>query len=341
MIDLRSDTVTKPSKGMLAAMMQAEVGDDIYGEDPTVNQLQDKVASLLGKEAALFVPSGTMGNQICLNVHAQPGDEVICESDAHIFHFESGALAKLSGIQVHQIPGSAGMMSPEHIEKAVRPSAHYYPRTSIIALENTHNMAGGTILPIEEVIPIADFARNRSLRMHLDGARLWNASAASGIGLHEYARHFDSLSVCFSKGLGAPIGSMIAGSYDFIAEALRTRKQFGGAMRQAGYLAAAAIYAIDHNFPRLQEDHVNARIFAEIIAESPALTVDLNSVMTNIVMFYTKQGLDAYQLAEQLKEEGVLLHAMSTDALRVVTHLDVSQEEVTQAAQITVNLLQS
>lgn len=341
MIDLRSDTVTKPSKAMLESMMQAKVGDDIYGEDPTVCVLQEKISEMLGKEAALFMPSGTMANQVCLNVLTNPGDEVICENDAHIFHFESGALAKLSGIQVNRLPGRAGLITAEQIAAAVRPGAHYYPRTRVIALENTHNMAGGTILPIEEIEKIARFARSNNLKMHLDGARLWNASVATGIPLDEYARHFDSVSMCFSKGLGAPIGSIIAGTSEFIASALRCRKQFGGAMRQVGYLAAAADFAILNNFSRLLDDHANARAFAEIIAESPAISVDLDSVATNIIMFHLNGENDAGKIAAQLQEKGVLLHAMGPRSIRVVTHLDVTHEQVIEAAEIIVTLFRA
>ncbi len=341
MIDLRSDTVTKPSKAMLTAMMQAEVGDDVYGEDPTVQELQKKVAKMLGKEAALFVPSGTMANQICLNVLTQPGDEVICEADAHIFHFESGALAKLSGIQVQRLPGQAGLITVEQIEAAVRPGAHYYPRTTVIALENTHNLAGGTILPLETIEQIARFANDNALKMHLDGARLWNAGAASRIALDVFSRFFDSLSMCFSKGLGAPVGSIIAGSQEFITEALRCRKQFGGAMRQVGYLAAAAIYAIDHNFPRLSEDHAKAKAFAEILAESSAISLNTESVMTNIIMFHLPGDFEASKIAVQLQEKGVLVHAMGPRSIRAVTHLDVTRSEVIQAAQIIVKLVQA
>ncbi|KAA3654741.1 MAG: aminotransferase class I/II-fold pyridoxal phosphate-dependent enzyme, partial [Calditrichaeota bacterium] len=302
MVDLRSDTVTKPSKGMLAAMMEAEVGDDIYGEDPTANFLQERVADLLGKEAALFVPSGTMANQICLNVLTSPGDEVICEADAHIYHFESGALAKLSGIQVNRVPGVAGIMSLEAVKASLRPSPHYFPRTKVIALENTHNLAGGTIWPLENMVEIEHFARFNNLFMHLDGARLWNASVASGVSLDDFAKPFDSVSVCFSKGLGAPVGSIVAGSEAFIREALRCRKQFGGAMRQIGYLAAACNFAIEYNLKRLEEDHANAKKFAEIVAEIPGIELDLNSVLTNIVVCSLPDGHDASDLVDQMKD---------------------------------------
>ena len=340
MIDLRSDTVTKPSQAMLAAMMQAEVGDDIYGEDPAVQALQNKVAKMLGKEAALFMPSGTMANQICLNVLTEPGDEVICEADAHIFHFESGALAKLSGIQVNRLPGRAGLITADQIAAAVRPGAHYYPRTSVIALENTHNMAGGTVLPLAEIANIAQFAKTNGLKMHLDGARLWNACVASGNSVADYACYFDSVSMCFSKGLGAPIGSIIAGTSEFIAEALRCRKQFGGAMRQVGYLAAAADFAIENNFPRLKDDHAKARAFAEIISESPAISLNMENVVTNIIMFHLTGELDAGKIATQLQGKGILLHAMGPRSIRVVTHLNVTQEQVVAAAEIIVNLFQ-
>ena len=259
LIDLRSDTVTKPSKEMRQAMLDAPVGDDVYGEDPTVNLLQQKVAELLGKPAALYVPSGVMANQLAVKLHTQPGDEVIVEKDSHIFNYETVAPSILSGVQLHTIEGQRGVLRAEQLAPAVRPPAYYMPRTTLICLENTHNRAGGTVYPIEEIKRIRDFARALGIKLHLDGARLWNASVATGITPREYAQYFDTISVCFSKGLGAPVGSALVGSEDAIQRARRFRKIFGGGMRQAGIIAAGALYALEHNVNRLKEDHDKAR----------------------------------------------------------------------------------
>ncbi|MDQ7065198.1 MAG: low-specificity L-threonine aldolase [candidate division KSB1 bacterium] len=334
MIDLRSDTVTRPDAAMRRAMAEAEVGDDVFGEDPTVNLLQMKVAELLGKEAALFVPSGTMGNQICMNVHTEPGDEIICEAGSHVLNFESGSMAFLAGAQPRPIIGRRGVFTVEQVREAMRAPAYYLPRTRLIVIENTHNLAGGTIFPLDEIRRIADFARSHDLRMHLDGARLWNASVATGISLNEYSRHFDSVSVCLSKGLGAPVGSVIAGSKEFIQKAHRLRKQLGGGMRQVGILAAAGIYAIEHNLARLEEDHRKARRFAEIVAGARGIRLDMETVQTNIVVMDIEGKATALELLERLAAKGVLLVPMGAKKLRAVTHLDVSMQEVETAAQI-------
>ena len=290
-IDLRSDTVTKPSAEMRRAMLEAEVGDDVYKEDPTVNELENYAAELLGKEAALYVPSGVMGNQICLNVWTNPGDEVICEKDAHIFHYESGSPAALSGIQLFPVPGKNGIMDPEDVKNYIRPKdAYYMPRTKIIEIENTHNRAGGIVQPIENIKELSALAKEHNLIFHLDGARLWNASVATGISPSEYASHFDSVSCCLSKGLGAPIGSVIAGPKDFIKEAYRVRKGWGGGMRQAGVIAAAGLYALKNNIERLKVDHQNAKILAEGIAKIDEFEVDVNLVQTNILVLQTKNA---------------------------------------------------
>lgn len=339
MIDLRSDTVTRPSQAMRKAMVRADVGDDVYGEDPTVNALQEHVAELLGKEAALFVPSGTMGNQICLRVHSSPGDEVICEAGSHFLHFEGGALAILSGIQARTIAGQRGSLTLAQIREALRPATYYYPRTKVVALENTHNLAGGTILPLDEITDIALFCRNNGLATHLDGARLWNASVASGIALDILARPFDSVCVSLSKGLGAPAGSVIAGTRALIDEARRVRKQLGGGMRQIGMLAAAGLFAIRHNLQRLTEDHANAKEFAEIVAASPSVEIDLDTVQTNIVVARLRHHLSATQVCDSLQQKGVLISMMDARTLRVVTHLDVSHQHVRDAAQRFLELL--
>ena len=331
-VDLRSDTFTKPSPGMREVIARAEVGDDVFGEDPTVNLLQERVASMLGKEAGLFVASGTMGNQVAVNAHTQPGQEVILESDAHIFHYEAAGPALLSGVQLHPLSGRRGVLTVEAIEAAIRPVEEHYPQTSLICLENTHNRAGGTIYPLDEIRRIREVADVHGVPMHLDGARLWNASVAAGIPLKEYGQYFDSVSVCFSKGLGAPVGSMVVGSHGFIARARRYRKVYGGGMRQVGILAAAALYALEHNVERLAEDHRNARRLAEAVALLPGVEIDLNSIQTNIVMMEVKKAkYTASQVVEQLKERGVLLLAITPTQLRAVTHLDVPEGGVDRA----------
>ena len=258
-IDLRSDTVTKPTPAMRKAMAEAEVGDDVFGEDPTVNALQEKVAKILGKEASIFVPSGTMANQLAIKSHTQPGDEVIIEATSHPYNFEAGASAALSGIQFYCLKGIRGILDASQIEEAIRPDDHHFPVTRLICLENTHNRGGGSVYPIKKIAEISRFAKSKGLLLHLDGARLWNASVAAGIKPQEYAQWADSVSVCLSKGLGAPIGSLVAGSKTFIDRVHRFRKMFGGGMRQVGIIAAAGIYALDHHIGRLKEDHENAK----------------------------------------------------------------------------------
>ncbi len=327
-IDLRSDTVTRPSEKMRKAMYDAEVGDDVFQEDPTVNNLQEYAAELLGKESALFVPSGTMGNQICLNVLTNPGDEIICEYGAHIFNYESGSTAGLSGVQIHPLKGNRGVIYPQQVEEAIRPkSAYYMPRTKVIEVENTHNRAGGTIHPIENINALRQLAKKYDLYFHLDGARIWNASAATGIQVKEYASHFDTISCCLSKGLGAPIGSIIAGSKDFINEAFRVRKAWGGGMRQAGVIAAAGLFALQNNRERLVEDHEKAKMVAEAIANIPSLEIDSEAVQTNIIIFKPLK-INVETAISKLKEKGLLVSMGSIGALRIVTHLDVSFDEI-------------
>ncbi len=333
MIDLRSDTVTRPSPAMRQAMAQAEVGDDVFGEDPTVNRLQERVAGLLGKEAALFVPSGSMGNQLCIKTHTQPGDEVIAERGAHVFNYETGGAAFLSNVQVHTVEGVRGRMSLDSIRRAVRPQLYYMPRTRLLCIENTHNRAGGTIYPLEVIQETAEFARGAGLRMHLDGARLWNACAATGIAPSAYAAHFDSVSVCLSKGLGAPVGSVIAGSRAFIEDARHFRKLFGGGMRQAGVLAAAGLYALDHNVERLKEDHEKASALANELSTIPGFRIDMESVQTNIVIIDVEHsGRTPEWILAALKDRQVLLSMGNYLGLRAVTHLDVTMEQVRHAA---------
>jgi len=328
-IDLRSDTVTRPTPAMRKAMAEAEVGDDVFGEDPTVNILQEKVARLLGKEAALFVPSGTMANQLSIKSHTQPGDEVIIESSSHPYNFEGGAGAALSGIQFHCVKGVRGILEPSQIEEAIRPEDHHFPVTKLVCLENTHNRGGGTIYPLEKMADIYRLAQSKGLLVHLDGARLWNASVATGNKPYEYAQWADSVSVCLSKGLGAPIGSLVAGSKPFIDRIHRFRKMFGGGMRQVGIVAAAGIYALDHHLERLKEDHQNAKRLAVGLKEFRGVSIDPKHVETNIVIFdITDTGMTGSQVAETMKKEGLLIHAFGKTQIRLVTHLDVSNDDI-------------
>jgi len=333
-IDLRSDTITKPSEAMRKAMYDAEVGDDVYKEDPTANELEAYAAELLGKEAALFVPSGVMGNQICLNVHTVPGDEVICEKDAHIFQYESGSPAWLSGLQLSLVEGVRGVFTAEQIKSLIRPeTAYYMARTKVIEIENTHNRAGGTINPIENIASIEKLAREKNLKMHLDGARIWNASVATGISVKEYASHFDSLSCCLSKGLGAPIGSVIAGPKEFIKQAFRVRKAWGGGMRQIGVITAAGLYALKNNIERLKEDHQKAKMLADKIASLKSLQIDMERVQTNILIF-TPLTMSLEDALAKAKAKGLLVSEGTIGSIRAVTHMDVSFEEIEKACKI-------
>jgi threonine aldolase len=337
-IDLRSDTVTRPSDGMRKAMFEAEVGDDVFQEDPTINRLQDYAAELLGKEATLFVPSGVMGNQICLNVLTNPGDEVICERDSHIFNYESGSPAALSGIQLSPIDGTAGVITPEQVEPFIRPaSAYYMPRTKVIEVENTHNRAGGTIHPLNNIAGLGKLAKKYNLFYHLDGARIWNASVAAGIPVKEYAEHFNTISCCLSKGLGAPVGSIIGGTKEFIKEAFRVRKALGGGMRQAGIIAAAGLYALKNNIDRLEEDHRKAKTLAETISEIPSLEIDMNAVQTNILIFKPKK-ISVEEAISTCMQKGLLISVGKIDSLRMITHLDISFDEIKKAQEIIRNV---
>ncbi len=335
MIDLRSDTVTRPSPAMREAMARAEVGDDVFGEDPTVNKLQDEVASLLGKEAALFVPSGSMGNQLCIKSHTSAGDEVICERGSHVFNYETAGAAFLSSVQLHVIDGENGIMQAEQVRRAIRPRLYYMPPTRLICVENTHNRAGGTIYPLEVIKEIRRLADETGLLMHLDGARLWNACAATGIAPSEYARYVDSVSVCLSKGLGAPVGSVVAGTKSFIETARHYRKIFGGGMRQAGILAAAGLFALKNNRDRLVEDHAKASWLARELSTIAGFGIDLGTVQTNIIIIdVEKTGRQPDEILAALKTRGVMLSAGNYMGLRAVTHLDVSRAEVEQAAAV-------
>lgn len=339
MIDLRSDTLTKPSAEMRKAMYDAKVGDDVFKEDPTVNELEEYAAELLGKEAALFVPSGVMGNQICLNVLTNPGDEVICEKDSHIFNYESGSPAALSGIQLHPIDGNLGVFTPEQVEPIIRPlSAYYMPKTKVIAVENTHVRAGGTIWPMENILSLKQLVTKFNLKFHLDGARIWNASVVTGISVKKYASPFDSISCCLSKGLGAPVGSLIFGSKDFIQEAYRVRKAWGGGMRQVGILAAAGLFALKNNISRLSEDHANAKFFAEKISELAKVEINLEAVQTNIITFKSL-NLSVDEVIDRCGKNGLLLSLGKVGWVRAVTHLDVSKQQIKMAADIVSKIL--
>jgi threonine aldolase len=325
---------------MREAMMSADVGDDVYGEDPTVNRLQEKVAELLGKEAALFVPSGVMANQLALKVHTQPGEEVIVESESHIFNYETAGAAFLSNVQLCTVKGTRGIVIAEQVAQAIRPTVYYNPKTSLVCLENTHNKAGGTIYPLDEIEKIHDLARNRNLALHLDGARLWNASIATGIPPKDYARFFDTVSVCFSKGLGAPVGSALVGTREKIESARKYRKIFGGGMRQVGILAAGAFYALEHNMNRLQEDHEKAKWLAKDLSSLPGMHLDLHTVETNIIIFSVSGRKESSEeLLSKLKSHGVLISDMGISTLRAVTHLDVSMEQIKKASATIHSLL--
>ena len=334
-IDLRSDTVTRPTPAMRAAMAAAEVGDDVYGEDPTINRLEDRVAQMFGKEASLFVSSGTMSNQICIRAHTQPGDELLCESTCHVYVWEAGGPAVLSGVSCRTIEGDYGVLDVVQLEDKIRPANEHYVRTRLVSLENTHNRGGGRVYPLDKVKAIGEWAHAHGLLMHLDGARIWNAIVATGISAAEWAKSFDSLSVCFSKGLGAPVGSALLGSKEFIERARRIRKLFGGGMRQGGIIAAAALYAIENHLERLAEDHRNAQIIAQAIQDSPGLRLDPTYVETNLVWFeLDPEVMAAKEFVARLREHGILIHGGDSPTMRACTHLDVSTEQCVKTAEV-------
>jgi len=340
-IDLRSDTVTKPTEAMREAMAKAEVGDDVYGEDPTVNRLQDMAAGLLGKKAALFVPSGTMANQLAIRIQTQPGQEVIAESKAHIVRYEQGAAGALAGVQLHWVVGDRGIMGPEQIEAAIRPTDPHSIQTALICLENTHNSGGGTIYPLATIERIRTLASAHRIPMHLDGARLFNAVAATTLPPAAYAQHFETVSLCLSKGLGAPAGSLLlTNDPALIDKAKRFRRMYGGAMRQAGILAAAGIYALDHHVGRLKDDHDNAKRLARKLQQISAITINPQHVDTNIVIFdVVGHKLAPAAIVAALKQEGVLINAIGGTSFRAVTHLDVSTRQIDMAADAFARVL--
>lgn len=331
-IDLRSDTVTRPSEAMRKAMAAAEVGDDVFQDDPTVNRLEGELAGLLGKEAALYVPSGTMSNQLCLRAHSQPGDSVIAHSDAHILIYETGAPCAISGLQPRIIPTPTGTFTPEQVAAMVTPVNIHHSRNRILELENTHNRCGGAVWPMDLFSEVCAAGHGLGLKVHLDGARLWNACAATGSQPADWARHVDSVSVCFSKGLGAPIGSALAGTRDFVEDCRFYRKMFGGQMRQAGILAAAVLYALAHNRERVVEDHSHAKLFADLAGQSPHLTCI--PPQSNIVMVDVAPGVAAADLAALLNTEyHVWAIAIGPQRIRAVTHLDVTRAQCEEAGR--------
>ncbi len=330
MIDLRSDTISLPTLAMRRAMSEAVVGDDVYGEDPTVNRLQELSAEITGKEDALYVPSGTMGNQVCLLTHTSPGTEVILEADSHIFYYEAGAASAFAGVQTRPLSGVRGRLSADMVEQAIRPDDIHLPPTSLVCLENTHNRAGGLIMPLGSMQDIYRVAKKHDLPVHLDGARIFNASVATGIPVKDFAACATSIQFCFSKGLGAPVGSIVAGTGDFIAEARRWRKRLGGGMRQAGIVAAACLVALDTMVERLAEDHHHARILAEGLAGFEGLEINPNDVETNIVMV-KPTAMSAAEFCSELKKRGVLTGVMEPDRVRLTTNKEVDSLAIDRA----------
>ncbi|MBX3424624.1 MAG: low specificity L-threonine aldolase [Pirellulales bacterium] len=334
MIDLRSDTVTRPAPAMRQAMAAAEVGDDVFGEDATVNRLERTVAELLGMEAALFVPSGTMSNQIGLRMHCNPGDEFLIEAESHVLRYEQVAYAQFFGLSAWPVTTPDQVLAPELLAPHVRPPGIHTPCTRLVSLEQTHNRGGGSVMPYDALERVCRWAAEQGLKRHLDGARLWNAVVATGVEARDWARHFDTVSVCFSKGLGAPVGSALCGDAQTIARARRVRKALGGGMRQAGILAAGALYALEHHVERLAEDHAHAQRLAQAIADTPGLELATPRVDTNLVIFRIDESRGtAADLSARLAAAGVLINAIAPQKLRAVTHLDVSSPQIDQACR--------
>ncbi len=338
--DLRSDTVTKPTPEMRRAMAEAPVGDDVYGEDPTVNRLQERAAEMFGREAALFVPSGSMGNLICVKTWTHHGSEVICDQRGHVNQYEMASMCAIAGCLPRTVATSDGILSWQMIEALIQPKIYYRSQTALVSLENTHNMAGGTVYPTEVAEEICDKAHDAGLRVHLDGARIFNAAVALGKSVKEITRKFDSVTFCLSKGLGAPVGSMVLGSKDFVDQARKCRKMLGGGMRQAGILAAAGLIALEKGPARLHEDHANAKFLAEGLAKLPGVHVDPKKVQTNIVIFDVRgTGQTAAQISASLGKRGVLCGPTDKFGLRMVTHCDVNRSSIEQALEICRDLL--
>jgi threonine aldolase len=333
-LDFRSDTVTRPTPEMRRAMAEAEVGDDVYGEDPTINRLEERAAQICGREAAIFVPTGTMGNQIAIKIHTHHGQEIICEERGHIFNYEMATLAAFSGCIVRPIYGQDGMLTWNEVEKRIAPGIYYKARTGLISLENTHNMAGGTVYPQEVADEICDHAHDIGLPVHLDGARIFNAATALGKTVAEITKKFDSLMFCLSKGLGAPVGSMLVGSKSFIENARRYRKALGGGMRQAGVLAAAGLIALEKMPARLKQDHENAQLLAQGLAHIPGIKIDPQKVATNILVFnISGTGMSTADFSRKLAERNVLAAGIDPDDMRFVTHMDVSRDDCQAALE--------
>ncbi|HEV8226539.1 MAG TPA: GntG family PLP-dependent aldolase [Methylomirabilota bacterium] len=330
-VDLYSDTVTKPTLEMRRFMCEAEVGDEQKHEDPTVNRLQEMVAELLGKEAALFLPSGTMCNEIALRVHCRPGEEMLAHKSAHPIHFETGGPAALAGVNVQSLEGPRGQYDAATLEAAIRPDSRHMPRSRLVWIEQTSNLGGGSIWPLETVRAVTGVARARGLTTHMDGARLMNAVVASGISARDWAQPFDTAWIDFTKGLGAPVGAAIAGSRDFVAEAWRCKQQMGGAMRQAGIIAAGGVFALRHHVKRLADDHANAKRLAEGLAALPGIKLDPATVETNLVFFDLTGSLDASTVVERMLAHGVRMGALGPRTIRAVTHLDVSAHGIERA----------
>lgn len=336
MINLRSDTVTTPTPEMLQAMIQAEVGDDVFAEDPTVNKFQQKMADMFGMEAGLFVPSGTMSNQLCLYVLTQPGDEVIIDETGHVFNYESGAAAYLSSVQLRPLKGRRGKLTPELIEPAIRPKNEWDPQSKVIAVENTTNKGGGAYYTKEELIKIRKLADKHKLSVHLDGARIWNAMTASGVEPEFFGTVSDTISICFSKGLGAPIGSMMLASRERIKQARRHRKMLGGGMRQVGLIAAAADYAVDHHRPLLDDDHKRAKEFAKAISKNPAFQIDLSTVDTNIVLFDVVNETAEVAL-RKFADKGIAFVPFGPKTIRATFHFQVNDEDLEKVLRAVQN----
>lgn len=333
MIDLRSDTVTRPTKEMLKAMSEAEVGDDVFSEDPTANAFENKMAAMFGMEAGLFVPSGTMSNQLCLHVLTSPGDEVIIDELGHVFNYESGAAAHLSSIQIRPLKGSRGKLTPELASTAIRPKNDWDPHSRVLALENTTNKGGGAFYTKQELQKLQEFADEHNLYLHLDGARIWNAMTESGIEPEFFGSIADTISICFSKGLGAPVGSMMLASKSHIKQARRMRKMWGGGMRQIGLLAAAADYAVEHHYPLLKKDHKRAKRFAAAVSENNAFTIDLSTVDTNIVLFDVKSG-SAEDVIALFADNGIGLVPFGPKTIRATFHLQVDDNDLEEVIDI-------
>jgi threonine aldolase len=337
-IDLRSDTITKPTPAMREAIFKAEVGDAVLGDDPTVLALQERVAEILNKEAVLYMPSGTMTNQVAVRAHTEAGDEIILDASAHIYYYEGGAPAAISGVMCRLLPGKRGIFTADDVRSALRLSNVHFAPTKLICIENTHNRGGGSIWPVELIAEIAALAKENNLKMHMDGARLWNASVATGIPEFEYAKFFDSVSVCFSKGLGAPVGSALAGSAEFIDRARRFMKQFGGGMRQAGIIAAGALYALENHRDRLAEDHENAKILAEGLSDISGIEIDVSTVETNIVLFRLVDG-NAVEFFLKAHDAGVYVLPSGADTIRAVTSLQVNRDDIIKGVKIIRSVL--